>query len=139
METRTRSFYIGTNISSMSRKLLSIKSPDIVGRLPRSLEDLKHMKATELKNWLLHYSVPVFFKILNSLYIFHWSLLVGAIGILCSDSISSADLEEADGMLQDFVLLMGILYAPTQCPFIAAFSLLCFKPRTTMGIQLLCF
>lgn len=108
-------FYIGAKTSSMSRKLLLIKPPDIVGRLPRSLEDLKHWKATELKNWLLHYSLPVFCKILNPLYIFHWSLLVGAIGILCSDSISSADIKQADGMLQDFVLLMGILYAPTQC------------------------
>ena len=108
-------FYTGTKTSSMSRKLLLIKPPDIVGRLPRSLEDLKHWKATELKNWPLHYSLPVFCKILNPLYIFHWSLLVGAIGILCSDSISSADLEQADVMLQDFVLLMGILYAPTRC------------------------
>ena len=106
---------IGTKTSSMSRKLLLIKPPDIVGRLPRLLEDLKHWKATELKNWLLHYSLPVFCKILSPLYIFHWSLLVGAIGILCSDSISSADLEQADCMLQDFVLLMGILYAPTKC------------------------
>ena len=108
-------FFIGAKTLSMSHKLLSIKPPDIVGRLPRSLEDLKHWKATELKNWLLHYSVPVLYKILNPLYIFHWSLLGGATGILCSDSISNTDLKEADGMLQDFVLLMGILYGPTRC------------------------
>lgn len=92
-------FLVGAKTLSMSHKLLSIKPPDIVGRLPRSLEDLKHWKATELKNWLLHYSVPVLYKILNPLYIFHWSLLVGATGILCSDSISNTDLKEADGML----------------------------------------
>lgn len=89
METRTSLFSRGKD--SMSHKLLSIKPPDIVGRLPRSLE--------ELKNWLQHYSVPVLYKILNPLYIFHWSLLVGATGILCSDSISNTDLKEADGML----------------------------------------
>ena len=33
-------FYIGTKTSSMSCKLLSINPPDIVGRLPRSIEDL---------------------------------------------------------------------------------------------------
>ena len=108
-------FLVGAKTLSMSHKLLSIKPPDIVGRLPRSLEDLKHWKATELKNWLLHYSVPVLYKILNPLYIFHWSLLVGATGMLCSDSISNTDLKEADGMLQDFVLLMEILYGPTRC------------------------
>lgn len=108
-------FYIGAKKASMSHKLLSIKPPDIVGRLPRSLEDLKHWKATELNNWLLHYSVAVLHQILNPLYIFHWSLLVGAIGILCSDSISNEDLRQAETMLQDFVLLMGILYGPTKC------------------------
>lgn len=79
------------------------------------MEDLKHWKATELKNWLLHYSVAVLRDILNPLYFFHWTLLVGGIGILCSDSISDVDLANADGMIQDFVLLMGTLYGPTKC------------------------
>ena len=112
---RDKPFYLGAKKASISRQLLSIKPPDIVGRLPRSVEDLKHWKATELKNWLLHYSVAVLRNKLNALYAFHWSLLVGAIGILCSDSISHEDLRHADSMLQDFVLLMGILYGPTQC------------------------
>lgn len=59
--------------------------------------------------------MPVLRNKLNTLYAFHWSLLVAAIGILCSDSISDEDLRHADSMLQDFVLLMGILYGPTQC------------------------
>ena len=112
---RDKPFYLGAKKASISRQLLSIKPPDIVGRLPRSLEDMKYWKATELKNWLLHYSVAVLRNKLNTLYAFHWSLLVGAIGILCSDSISDEDLRHADSMLQDFVLLMGILYGPTQC------------------------
>ena len=108
-------FFIGASKACLSHKLLSIKPPDIVGRLPRSLEDLKHWKATELKNWLLHYSVAVLHKILNPLYLFHWALLVGGIGILSADSISNDDLRNADDMLQDFVLLMGVLYGPTKC------------------------
>ena len=112
---RDKPFYLGAKKASISRQLLSIKPPDIVGRLPRSVEDLKHWKATELKNWLLHYSVAVLRNKLNALHAFRWSLLVGAIGILCSDSISHEDLRHADSMLQDFVLLMGILYGPTQC------------------------
>ena len=99
----------------LSHRLLSIKPPDIVGRLPRSLEDLKHWKATELKNWLLHYSIAVLRKILNPLYLFHWTLLVSGIGILCGDSISDDDLRDADDMLQTFVFLMPILYGPTKC------------------------
>ena len=108
-------FFIGASKACLSHNLLSIKPPDIVGRLPRSLEDLMHWKATELKNWLLHYSVAVLHKILNPLYLFHWTLLVGGIGILSADSISNDDLRNADDMLQDFVLLMGVLYGPTKC------------------------
>lgn len=110
---RNKPFYLGAKKASIS--LLSIKPPDIVGRLPRSLEDLKYWTATELKNWLLHYSVAVLKNKLNTLYAFHWSLLVGTIGILYSDSISDEHRRHADGMLQDFVLLMEILYGPMQC------------------------
>lgn len=35
-------YYIGASKARLSHKLLSIKQLDIVGRLPRSLEDLKH-------------------------------------------------------------------------------------------------
>ena len=49
------------------------------------------------------------------LYASHWSLLVDAIGILCSNSISHEDLTLADSMFQDFVILMGILYGATLC------------------------
>lgn len=112
---KDRVFYIGSNKTNLTKKLLSIKPPDIVGRLPRSLEDLKHWKATELKNWLLHYSVAVFRGSMQPLDFFHWTLLVGGTGILCSDSISKQDLENADSMLQDFVLLMGMIYVQTKC------------------------
>ena len=47
---RDKPFYVGAKKASISRQLLLIKLPDIVGRLPRSLEDMKYWKATELKN-----------------------------------------------------------------------------------------
>lgn len=34
---------------------------------------------------------------------------------MCDDSISRDDLSNADNMLQDFVLLRGILYGPMKC------------------------
>ena len=112
---KDKDFYIGSSKACLSHRLLSIKLPDIVGRSPRSLDDLKCWKATELKNWLLHYSVAVLCPVLNPLYLFHWTLLIGGIGILCSDSSVNDNLSSADSMLQDFILLMGILYAPTKC------------------------
>ena len=89
---KDKDLYIGDRKPCLSHRLLSIKPPDVVGRLPRALDDLKHWKATELKNWLLHYSVVVLSNILNPLYLFHWTLLVGGVGQLCNDSISNNDL-----------------------------------------------
>jgi len=92
---KDKDFYIGSSKACLSHRILSIKPPDTIGRLPRSLDDLKHWKATELKNWLLHYSVAVLHPVLHPLYLFHWTLLVGGIGILCSDSIVNDDLSNA--------------------------------------------
>ena len=112
---KDKDFYIGSTKTCLSHKLLSIKPSDIVGRLPRSLDHLKHWKATEFKNWLLHYSVAVLCPALNPLYLFHQTLLVGGIGIRCSDSIVNNNLSSANNMLQDFVFLMGIMYPLTKC------------------------
>lgn len=40
---------------------------------------------------------------------------MGAVGILTSNSIDQNDLQEADAMLQDFVLLMAVLYDTAKC------------------------
>lgn len=108
-------FYIGSKMESLSTRLVSIKPPDNIGRLPRSFRELKNWKATELKNWLLHYSVPVLRSSAKPVYFFHWCLLASAVGILCSDSISQDSIVQASEMLKDFVVLMGIIYGPTKC------------------------
>lgn len=108
-------FYIGTQLSSMSTRLVSIRPPENIGRLPRTLGEIKHWKATELKNWLLHFSVPILQNTLNPLCHLHWCLLSGAVGILCSDSIPSHSIPVAEEMLRDFVIMMEILYGETKC------------------------
>ena len=112
IEVKGRSYYVG---AAATMKILYIKPPDIVGRYPRALNELAHWKATELKNWLLHYSLPVMHSTVQPLYLLHWSLLVGEVGILTSDRIGQNDLQEADAMLQDFVLLMASLFDTTKC------------------------
>ena len=119
---KDKDFYIGSSKACLSHRLLSIKPPVIVGRLPRMLDHLKHWKATEFKSWLLHYSVVVLFPVINPLYLFHQTLLVGGIGILCSDSIVNDNLISANNMLQDLVFLMGILYPLTKCSILPTMS-----------------
>ena len=91
LQDKGKSYFIGaaSTTKTLTERLLAIKPPDIVGRYPRALTELTHRKATELKNWLLHYSLAVMYSTLQPLYLLHWSLLVGAVGILTSDSIFS--------------------------------------------------
>ena len=116
-QDKTRSYFIGAAsiMKIRSDRLLAIKPPEIVGRYPRALTELAHWKATELKNWLLYYSLLVMHSTLHRLYLLHWSLLVAAVGILTSDCISQTYLKEADAMLQDFVLLVAMFYDTTKC------------------------
>ena len=55
------------------------------------------------------------YKVLPALYMFHWSLLVAAVGILGSENISKSDLVIADQMLKDFVILAENLCGVKTC------------------------
>ena len=78
IEDKGRSYFIGAaaTMKILSERLLAVKPPDIVGRYTHVLTELAHWKATELKNWLLHYSLPVTHSTLQPLYLLHWSLVV---------------------------------------------------------------
>ena len=109
-------FYVGDQTRTLNDRLSSIKPPGRkIGRLPRETSELQHWKATEFKNWLIHYSLVVLHGILDHRYFLHWSLLVSSIGILTKDHISPGDLTLADEMLKDFCLLYPIFYGAYSC------------------------
>ena len=53
------SFYVGNMITIVDRRLLNIKPVSEFSRVPRSLSDRKHWKASEYRSFLLYYSLPV--------------------------------------------------------------------------------
>ena len=59
-------------------------------------------QASELQAWLLFYSLPVMSDLLSSDYLQHYGLLVGAVYILLSDSISVSQLDFAEQSLTKF-------------------------------------
>ena len=65
--------------------------------------------------WLLFYSLPLLLDFLPSLYWHHYSILVTAIHILFSDSISMAQVDAAEQMLVDFYNLLPDLYGEASC------------------------
>ena len=90
-------FYIGTQVKKIDKNLLHQRPPHDFSRAPRSLEKhRKHWKASEFRNWLLYYSLPVLETVLPPLYLHHYSLLVCAILILLQ---SQLQIEAAEKML----------------------------------------
>lgn len=57
---------------------------------------------SELKSWLLYYSLPVLKGILPLPYYSHYGLLVRSVHILTSDSIKADDLERVEIWLKQF-------------------------------------
>ena len=85
-------------------------------RPPRSIvSHLSYWKASEFRNWLLYYSLPLLKHFLPPLYLHHFSLLVCAMHILLQTDLSNAQCNAAEEMLQDFYKLLPELYGDLSC------------------------
>lgn len=109
-------FYIGRQVKEIDKVLMGQHPPSEISRPPRSIgKHLPYWKASELRNWLLFYSLPLLFHILPPLYWHHYSLLVCAMHILLKDNITHPLVDAAEAMLKDFCLLLPELYGDFIC------------------------
>lgn len=105
-------------IKVCDEKLLSIHVPDIISRTPKSLHDFKKWKGiivvykkltyhfnagSELRSWLLFYSIPILSDALPQVYLSHYALLVSSVHILLSDAITSSDLDNVHFFWKGFM------------------------------------
>ncbi|CAH1242572.1 Hypp6846 [Branchiostoma lanceolatum] len=103
-------FYIGNIIPELNKQLLALKVPDCISHRPRSVLDRHHWKASEMRFWLQHPSVPLVRDVLPADYVAHYFLLVSAIWILSGDDITAADLTTAGLRLDAFCKSFEELY-----------------------------
>lgn len=90
-------YYIGRQVSEIYSELMKQQPPSEFSRPPRSLEKhFKYWKASEFRNWMLYYSLPLLLGKLPSLYWHHYSLLVCSLHILLKDRISLAEVDAAE-------------------------------------------
>ncbi|XP_040191178.1 uncharacterized protein LOC120924346 isoform X1 [Rana temporaria] len=106
----TKDFYLGMQRNEINRRLLQIQPPCNFARVPRSIDVRKFWKAHEWLAWLVYYSVPVLWALMHEQYFVNWCRLVGAIGLLSSECVSTEDLASAQQMLEKFVSDMEPLY-----------------------------
>ncbi|XP_040074074.1 uncharacterized protein LOC115330680 [Ixodes scapularis] len=111
------SWYMGRQVEVVDKKLLAIKPPDYITRTPRSLKHRCYWKASELRAWLLFYSFPALHQSLPDVYFDHFALLVGAVYLLLSESVSVEDIDISERLLLRFVYGVKNLYGERFCSF----------------------
>ncbi|KAJ8316716.1 hypothetical protein KUTeg_005735 [Tegillarca granosa] len=104
-------FSISKKIKTVQERLMQIKPPNNVTRTPRTLDDLKHWKASEYRSFLLFYGPVCLYEVLPQIYYDHFMLLSTSIWLLLQQEISQRDLDEATRHLRYFCYQMSALYA----------------------------
>ena len=110
-------YYIGRNVGKLDSQLLDQCPPHDFSRAPRSIaKHRKHWKASEYRNWLLYYSLPLLVSInMPPLYLHHYALLVCSIHILLQPKLTEAQIKTAEEMLRDYYLFLPDLYGINSC------------------------
>jgi len=109
-------FYIGLQTTAIDCELLKQQPPLEFTRPPRSIaKHLYYWKASELRYWVLYYSLPLLLHRLPSVYWHHYALLVCSLHLLLKSSISAEEIDAAEQMLSDFYALMPELYGYKFC------------------------
>lgn len=110
-------WYLGRHLQTIDNRLLTIRPPDYISRCPRSLKHRCYWKASELRAWLLFYSFPVLSNSLPDAYLQHFVLLIGAVYMLLSESISKDQIDLSQMLLFRFVDGVHELYGERFCSF----------------------
>lgn len=109
-------FFVGNHFRAISKRLMTIKPPDYIERLPRDLEKhFAHFKATELQAWLLYYALPCLSGYLPAKYLQHFAHLSEGIHLLLKDCITEPDLVRAEALLNIFYRDFCKLYGEGGC------------------------
>ena len=114
-EFKMEKFNCCEKLTLFDQHLLKIKPPIEITRPPRSYQKYgSDWKASEYRNFLLFYGLPVMVDILPQNQLSNFSLLAHSVHILLQFSISKHSLDYAEKMLirfcQDFQLIYGQRY-----------------------------
>jgi hypothetical protein len=111
-------FYLGLYEGIMSKYMKAIKPPCYVNRLPKGLDTIKNWKASELRNWLLFYSLPVLQSAGFPIdYLENYCLLVQGTYNLLKSKISLDDIRESEKLFKKFCIDYQQLYGEASMSF----------------------
>ena len=103
-------------LQEIDKMLSRIKPPHEFRRSPRSIATTsKYWKASELRAFILFYSLPILQSFFQDSYIHHLALLVCSLHILLSDCAEEHHILQAQAYLEEFYNLLPTLYSTSLC------------------------
>jgi len=104
-------WYISKKMTdSIDARLLQIRPPSEITRLPRSITQAAQWKASECRSWLMHYSLFALSGNLPPRFLRHWRNLVEAVHYLLSMHLTVQGISDAKNKLNRFVVDVEQLY-----------------------------
>lgn len=100
-----------SKINEIDERLLSITPPKSLKSDPRSITCFKNWRAHEFQNFILYYSLFVFYEIMDDKYYNHLKLLVISLVTLSMRIIKKDNLVHVENVLFKFVSNLKILYS----------------------------
>jgi len=116
---KEKEFYLTQGFRNViSEKLLKLRPPSFITRLPRSLKYLKQWKGSEFMWWLILYSLPCLENVFkNKRHFEHQFLLVRVVHSLLEENISIEEIEKCEIFLDKFHAHYAELYDPQEETF----------------------
>lgn len=120
-EHKNKDWYLNRNKKRiLSERLEKIKPPMEITRAARSIDQLALWKASELRNFLLYYSLSSLNGLLPSKYLKHWFLFVYSMTIFLREQFSQNEFLKARAALVNFVKDIIVVYP--HCNFLYTFN-----------------
>lgn len=109
-------YYVKKSLKNeINLELLKIYPPDTISRTPRTIKHIKHLKGTELEDFLIYY-LPILLKDrLPKKYYDHFLLFSYATAILLQGKISMTAIDHAEYLFQEFAKGMETNYGLENC------------------------
>ena len=109
VENRAQPFSLYAFINLINSRLTSIKTPKFIHRMPRSIIELVHWKASEIKMWFFIIQSQFCKEFLEHFYN-HYLLLEIGIALLSSDKIILQMIQISRDFLNKYVRQFETLY-----------------------------
>ena len=100
-----------SHLHTIQDRIDNICSPSDIGRIPHKIETrFSGCTADQFKNWVLLYSMPYMYSLLDQDQLECWQHFVLACRLLCKRSLSHLDINLADALLLQFCRRVQRIY-----------------------------